>query len=1129
MALLTRRWWRIPVLLLGLLSIVTWFAPAIVGHTPLLNWFVRRGTGKFQGTVAVGSASLGWLSPIVLQDIDVCDAAGRHVLTAPQISGNRSLLSLALDASDLGSFRVERPVVRVTCVGQQTNLEQLFASRSEQGPSSGSPSKLPGIDVEIVNAQLEVCDEDRQKEWKLSGVNVHVTVPRDAGTPLSVKIQGGAADSGRIDAELTAQLLPGKALTESVGQAHARVDDLGLEMLAPFLRRIDPGIQLDGRLGLRLDGRWETDSSGTPLLRVEGQIAARQLAVTAPGLLADRPRLDRLEVLYKLALRGQLLQVERLEVDCDVGKAWLTGTADAADDLMALVSRPGQEMGADIDLARLTAQLPRTLHLHSDVRLTAGKLTARLQALARDDGIGWIGSVRTTELCGVHAGQPVAWPEPVALAVQARRTGKALPVIDQFKLDSSFIHVQAAGSATELTLTADCDLGDLSKQLAQFVDLGKVRLAGRGSARATVRAGSNDTFTARADAKLTRVVLSGLTRQPWQEEDIDLHLAAAGTAKANGLQRIDSAEARARFGADEASATLLEPCAGGWQAPTLQACVGLKGDLARWQQRAQPFVEALNGWKLAGSADLDARVRYTVPSVAFEQVHLALGNARIQGVGLDLREPALDINAAGRWEPATGMLEVRNARLSCPTLTAETPRLQITPAPVGLPTVEGSVTLQGDLARLRQLLGAPEEQVAGRYSARAQFLPAGKALAADIDLSLEQITYGPDAAPVWREPTLRLSGCAHYDSAGDLLRLERLTVQASAWKCAAAGGVTQLSGSRQVTLAGNLDYDLEKLEPQLRGYLGQGVRLTGKDSRGFRIEGPLAGAQPVAVAVQPANSFPLRSWSGTASLTWQSLQAYGSQVGPAELRGRLADGWLRVEPLSTTLNQGRLHLEPAVRLEPGPMEVHIAKGGGIDRLQLTPALCASYIGYALPALAGAAQAQGEVSAALDACRVPVTGLAKADGAGRLTIHQARVSANPLVRELAVLLLKGPLEVSIVRESVVPVRLVNGRVYHQNLQLAFPEVTIKTSGSVGLDGTLDLVAELPVPPRWLGGKVGTALANQTIRLPIRGTMNHPKLDDRVLREANAKLVRDAAGDALRQEAEKNLNRLLKPKN
>jgi translocation and assembly module TamB len=290
------------------------------------------------------------------------------------------------------------------------------------------------------------------------------------------------------------------------------------------------------------------------------------------------------------------------------------------------------------------------------------------------------------------------------------------------------------------------------------------------------------------------------------------------------------------------------------------------------------------------------------------------------------------------------------------------------------------------------------------------------------------------------------------------------------------------------------------------------VKLSGRDVRPFHITGTLAGAGTL-----------LGRLRAEAGVSWQSLQAMGCQIGPADMRGRLAEGWLRASPLEATLNQGRLRLEPSLRLHPAPLEVHLAKGRAIERAHLTPAVCAGGLGYALPVLADVAQAEGELSLDLDCGRLPLTDPARGEMAGRLIIHSAQVSPGPLVQELSALL-KGPATLTLAKDNVVSFQVVNGRVYHSGLELHFPELTVRTSGSVGMDGSLSLVAELPVPPKWLGSsKLARAVAGQTIRLPIGGTLSKPKLDRQALRAASAQFARQATENVIRQEIDGQLKK------
>src|SRR6478752_855259 len=66
-----RRRWLKPLLPLG-----AWFAPAVVAKTELRNRFSRQALANLHGSVEVGSASLGWFSPVELRDITIRDEQG---------------------------------------------------------------------------------------------------------------------------------------------------------------------------------------------------------------------------------------------------------------------------------------------------------------------------------------------------------------------------------------------------------------------------------------------------------------------------------------------------------------------------------------------------------------------------------------------------------------------------------------------------------------------------------------------------------------------------------------------------------------------------------------------------------------------------------------------------------------------------------------------------------------------------------------------------------------------------------------------------------------------------------------------------------------------------------------------
>jgi hypothetical protein len=95
------------------------------------------------------------------------------------------------------------------------------------------------------------------------------------------------------------------------------------------------------------------------------------------------------------------------------------------------------------------------------------------------------------------------------------------------------------------------------------------------------------------------------------------------------------------------------------------------------------------------------------------------------------------------------------------------------------------------------------------------------------------------------------------------------------------------------------------------------------------------------------------------------------------------------------------------------------------------------------------------------------------------------------------------------------------VHHRDLELVFPDYTLKSSGAVGLDGSLALVIEMPIPPQLATAlKLTPAQSKQMLRIPVGGTLEYPRPDPRALESLTAIVGRSFL--------ENQLNKLLQPK-
>jgi hypothetical protein len=358
------------------------------------------------------------------------------------------------------------------------------------------------------------------------------------------------------------------------------------------------------------------------------------------------------------------------------------------------------------------------------------------------------------------------------------------------------------------------------------------------------------------------------------------------------------------------------------------------------------------------------------------------------------------------------------------------------------------------------------------------------------------------------EPRVQLDLAGDWDLAKNVVQLRNLALGSTALAIEGKDLTVDL-GARDLRLVATAQYDLERLGDLLRPWVPEGIRFTGQGKQPFWVRGPLTagGAQ------------------GEFNLAWTAGSWYGFQAGPGQLKAKLAEGAVRCEPIACALSEGKAHLTPRLRLAPTPAEVSFESGLVAEQVRINPTMCQYALSYAAPALAGVATAEGRFSIQLERCRFPLADPATGELVGKLMIHTVEVAPGPLVGQIAAALgYSSPVKLS--RESSIPFWMQDRRIHHQGMELLFPDVTVRTSGSVGLDRSLSLVASMPVPKKWIGQNVlGTALANQTIELPIAGTLDQPQLDRRGLEEFGRKVLGTATRNLLQDRLQQQIDRLL----
>ncbi|MBX9625047.1 MAG: hypothetical protein K2X82_14665, partial [Gemmataceae bacterium] len=1092
-----RRWPRRLLGLLVLLTVGVWFAPAVAAKTGLAGRLVRGAAADLRGSVAVGGVSLGWFSPVELRDVVVTDRQGRTLLSVPKVTSSKTLFALVRDRSDLGEFAVERPAAAVVCENGTTNLEDALGEYLKDDGRPPSPTR-PAVVVKVNDGRLTVRDADRMTE--AGGIAATVAVPGSRSEPITAKLT--AASPGKLDAEL------------SVGErGSAKVTAAGfpLDALAPVVRRLQPGLSLGGVLTADVSATWGKDEKGQPTAKVEGTIGGRDLDVSGPWFRGDRLRLAAADLPVKAELTGSALRVERAELTCDVGTASAAGAWDLDGKLDDVLDRAGLTATVDIDLAKLAARLPKLLRLRPGTEVRDGKLTAKLASRATPAGTAWDGFVRTTALKAVRDGKPVEWAEPLAVEFSGRLPAGHLPTFDTFVCRSDFLAVNAQGSAEAFRAAANIYLDRLSARLGEFVDLHGVQLAGEASAWVIAGRSPAGAFKLDAGADLKDFAFADGHRHSLAEKALSLKASAAGTWAKGGPVRLDAGSVALTAGADTLAAKLEEPIPDARQVSAGKLSATLAGDLGRWAGRVRSFAPVPKHYVFGGTATASGTVRLGADTIAVDRLLVSVEKARFRGAGLDIDEPHL--NAAGDLTVNTkaGTADLLNAHLASAPLSVTGGKFTFEGLTAGELAVSGSGQAVSDLARLGRTLRL-SDGFRGRAAGPARFRWQGDTTAFAGILDLKDFAYGDPANTGISEKVAKLDLDGKYDLTPDRLTLNRAKLERPGLAVDGKGTLAKFDGLQDVDLSGTLAYDLAALTPELRQAVGGGFQAVGKGSRPFSVSGSLATGKLTA----------------EGGLGWDALKAYGFDVGKGELTAKLADGRGTISPISATFGGGRITLAPTVRLDASPAEVSFAPGKAIDKATLTPAACAGAVGYALPAIANAAHAEGQVSLVLADNRVPLGDFTKASMRGQLLLHKATVGAGPVMSEVFQLLGQPSARMTLANEVPVPVAVQNGRVYHENLALTVNGYTVKTTGSVGLDGSLSMFVDVPIPGTFPGLKNNPALKKavegKVVKVPVGGTLAKPAVEAGGLNKAVAELARGAVKDVGRDLLNKELDKL-----
>ena len=298
-------------------------------------------------------------------------------------------------------------------------------------------------------------------------------------------------------------------------------------------------------------------------------------------------------------------------------------------------------------------------------------------------------------------------------------------------------------------------------------------------------------------------------------------------------------------------------------------------------------------------------------------------------------------------------------------------------------------------------------------------------------------------------------------------------------------------------------------------------------------------ALPVATATRTGGNAAdfLRAISIDTSTVWTAAEIEGVSIDAGEMAVRLFEGQLALGPFDIGAAGGRLRGAPWVRLMPWPGELIVPPGRVVDRVALSNGLCDRFVAWIAPLVGHSSHSEGLLSVDLAGARLPLGDFFGGELSGQMLFENFEVTPGPQAQPLVNLIVKlqslidprfafGDKTVLMrIRPDPVRVKLVDRRLWHDGLVMEMGQLTVRTDGSVGADGSLSMMTEVSFRGDIAGG---TPIVGQLLRtplaIPLRGTLNRPQWDAGALDKILSRIVENTAQAVLTDGIGRGLNGL-----
>lgn len=349
---------------------------------------------------------------------------------------------------------------------------------------------------------------------------------------------------------------------------------------------------------------------------------------------------------------------------------------------------------------------------------------------------------------------------------------------------------------------------------------------------------------------------------------------------------------------------------------------------------------------------------------------------------------------------------------------------------------------------------------------------------------------------------------------------------------AAVAGATGPAPPQTLAMRGQLAYDCGLLAQKLIPFTGGQVSMQGTHTAPVQINWTSSSDPDESV---------LASLDAATQIGWQQAQVAGLDVGQATVPISVAKGRL-TSKTEIPVSGGVMRWDLASDLTADDLTIDLQPMTVLENVAITEQMCSGWLKYVAPLVAEATSIDGRLTLRLDQAKLTPSQPANQTVAGQLQVHNAQVGPGPMSTQILALvsqidsIRKGSLGQSqtsqqtwlLLPEQKIDFKMVDGLVHHKNLNVRVGDANISTSGSVGVTGQMNMVAEMPIPDDWVDkSPLLASMRGQSLRFPVKGTVTQPQIDTDFLRQFGQQAAQGAAQGLIQQGLSRGLEKLFGP--